>query len=150
MPHLFSRKLSPPWGWGKRPHHCPSGQWHICQTRLDLGYWLGSSMIYSTVQILTWDDYVLPIYARSSKLAKERTSRKHFAGRGWELVCDADINVFRSVSTAILSVEDLHPFDCDCGAIIDGKPWWTSSIGVAYAVCVVDAICCWEAKDIGW
>ena len=65
---------------------------------------------------------MLPISSRSSKLAKERTSREHLAGRGGELVCDADINVFCPVSTAVISVEDLHPFDCDCGAIIDGKP----------------------------
>ena len=71
---------------------------------------------------VTCDDYMLPIGSRSSKLAKERTSRKHLAGRGGELVCDADINVFCPVSTAVISVEDLHPFDGDRSAVVDCKP----------------------------
>ena len=71
---------------------------------------------------VTCDDYMLPIGSRSSKVAKEITSREHLAGRSRKVVCDADINVFRSVSTAVISVEDLHPFDCDWSAIVNCKP----------------------------
>ena len=71
---------------------------------------------------VTCDDYMLPIGSRSSKVAKERTSREHLAGRGREVVCDADINVVSPPSTATISVEDLHPFDCDRSAVVNGKP----------------------------
>ena len=71
---------------------------------------------------VTCDDYMLPIGSRSSEVAKERTSREHLAGRSRELVRDAHINVFCSVATAVISVEDLHPFDGDRSAVVDCKP----------------------------
>ena len=110
-------------------HHYPSGQWHICRTPHVLKH--QSSMIILQLS-LTWDDDVLPISARSSKMAKEGSAREHLACRGRKLIRDADIDISSSVPTAILSVENLNPVDGDWGAVVNGKP------GCSVVACVAD------------
>ena len=84
---------------------------------------------------------MLPISSRSSKLAKERTSREHLAGRGWELVWDPHLNVFRSISTATISVEDLHPSNSDWSSIVDGQPGSRFDLCVAHVPLLPTSIC---------
>ena len=54
---------------------------------------------------LTWDDNVLPIKARSSKMAKEGAAREHPDSRGRKLIRDADIDILSLGPIAIMSVE---------------------------------------------
>ena len=56
---------------------------------------------------------MLPISARSSKMAKEGSAREHLACRGRKLIRDADIDISSSFPTAILSVENLNLVDGD-------------------------------------
>ena len=94
------QKLSLLEGWAHL-HHYPSGRWHICRTPPGLGYlqWLFHSLS------LTWDDDVLPISARSSKMAEEGATRKHLASRGWKLIRDADIDISSSIPIRSNAVE---------------------------------------------
>ena len=121
--HLAAHKPSLLLGWAERPHRCPSVWWHICQPQLDLKYWSGISNWHCCLNNLTCDIYTLPISCRSSKVSKGRTPREHLIGRSRKLVWDADVNVFRTVSTAIFSIEDLHSVDSDRSTVVDGKPW---------------------------
>ena len=76
---------------------------------------------------------MLPISARSSKMAKEGAAREHLACRGRKLIRDADIDISSSFPTAILSVEKLNPVDGDRSAIVNGKPGCSVAVcGVAY------------------
>ena len=93
---------------------------------------------YNLYQVLlkTWYDNVLAIIARSCKMAKEVAARKHLAARSWKLIRNADINIFSSSSTALTSVENLHPLDSDCGAVVNGKP------GCWFILCVTKISAC--------
>ena len=122
------QKLSLPGSWGRSANW--SGQRHICQTSLGLGY-LSAMMILQ--QLLTWDDYVLSIGGRSSKMAKEGAARKHLIARSWKLVRNADVNISSSISTAVYSVEYLNPFNNDSCAVVNGDP------GCSFSVCVADS-----------
>ena len=106
------------WGWAYL-YHYPSGLSHICQMSLCLGY--RSAMIFVKL-ILTWHDYVLSICGRSSKTAKKGAARKHLSARSWKFIRNADINILSSISTASTSVENLHPLDGDCSAVVNGNP----------------------------
>ena len=88
---------------------------------------------YNLYQVLlkTWYDNVLAIIARSCKMAKEVAARKHLAARSWKLIRNADINIFSSSSTALTSVENLHPLDSDSGAVVNGKPGCRLMVRVA-------------------
>ena len=127
-----------PGGWGRSASW--SGQWHICQKSLGLGY-LSAMMILQ--QLLTWDDYVLPISARSSKMAKEVTARKHLAARSWKLVRNADVDISSSLSTAVCSVEYLNPFNHDSCAVVYGDP------GCSFVVCVAECTACVSVNTVG-
>ena len=122
--HLWAQKPSLLAGWAERPHRCPSGWWHIYQIQLDLEYWSGISDWQQNN--LTYDAYMLPISARSSKVAEEKTPREHLVGRSRKLIWDTHVNIPSSISAAIFSVEELHPIDCDLSAVVDGKPGCTS------------------------
>ena len=65
---------------------------------------------------------MLPIRSRSNKTAKKGAARKHLPARSWKFIRDADINILSSISTASTSVENLHPFDGDCSAVVNGNP----------------------------
>ena len=95
---------------------------------------------------------MLSISARSSKMAEERTPREHLTGGSRKLVWDAHINVFRTVSTTIFSIEDLHSVDSDCSAVVNGKPGWAFFLCVTHVLIShrlslyvsVNALGCWE------
>ena len=124
------QKLSLPGGWAHL-HHYPSGQGHICLTSLGLGY-LSAMMILQ--QLLTWDDYVLSISGRSSKMAKQGAARKHLTARSWKFIRNADVNISSSISIRAISVEYLNPFNNDSCAVVNGDP------GFSFAVlCVADS-----------
>merc|ERR1711962_1206559 len=99
---------------------------------------------------------MLPINCRSSKVAEERTAREHMTGRSRKLVCDADVNVLCALSTAPLSVEDIHSVDSDCSAKVDGKPGRRLLLCVAHVLInqrmssyvSVNALRCWELCPI--
>ena len=131
------QKLSLPGGWADL-HHYPSGQWHICQTSLGLGY-LSAMMILQ--QLLTWDNYVFPISARSSKITKEGAARKHLIARSWKLIRNADVDISRSISTAVCSVKYINPFNHDSCAVVNGDP------GCSVVVCV--AHCTGSVNTVG-
>ena len=75
---------------------------------------------------------MLPIRARSNKTAKEGAARKHLAARSWKLIRNTDINISSSTSTALTSVENLHPLDADSGAVVNGKPGFGLMLGMAH------------------
>ena len=79
---------------------------------------------------------MLPVYARSSKVAKENTSREHLAARSRKLIWDAHVDIPSSISAATFSVEELHPCDCDLSAVVDGKPGCTFVVCVAHVALV--------------
>ena len=84
---------------------------------------------------------MLPIGARSSKMAKEVTARKHLIARSWKLVRNADVNISSSISTAVSSVDYLNPFDNDSCAVVNGDP------GCSVVVCV--AHCTGSVNTVG-
>ena len=131
------QKLSLPGSWGRSANW--SGQRRICQKSLGLGY-LSAMMILQ--QLLTWDDYVLSIGGRSSKMAKEGAARKHLIARSWKLVRNADVNISSSSSRAIISVENLNPFNNDSCAVVNGDP------GCSFVLCVADCTVCFSVNTV--
>ena len=56
-------------------------------------------------------------------MAKQAAARKHLgAARSWKLIRNANINVSRSIPTAVTSIEKLNPSNTDCCAVVDGDP----------------------------
>ena len=102
----------------------------------------------------TCDDYMLPISGRPSKVAQERTTREHLAGRSRKLVWDAHVNIPGPISAAILSIKDLHPLDSDSGAIVNGKPGWTVIFWVAHVaspcICLYWGCDCVSVNTLRW
>ena len=90
--------------------------------------------------ILTWDGNFLPVNRRSSKVAKERATRKHQTACTRKFVWDAHVNVSRSVSETI-SVEDLHPSNSDWSSIVDGQPGSRLDLCVAHVPLLPTSFC---------
>ena len=120
-------------------HHYPSGQWHICLTSLGLGYFSAMMILQ---QLLTWDDYVLSISGRSSKMAKQGAARKHLTARSWKFIRNADVNISSSEPTACATVEKLNPLDGDRCAEVDGNP------GCRFALCVAKICTCTISRSL--
>ena len=100
---------------------------------------------------LTWDDDMLPISARSSKMAKEGSAREHLACRGRKLIRDADIDISSSFPTPILSVENLNPVDGDRSAVVNGKPGCSVPLCVAdWPSITVDTVGRFSSTMCGW
>ena len=152
--HLSPQKPSLLSDWVDGPHCYPSGQWHICQIWFHLEYWSGILNWQGPINNPTCDDYMLPISGRPSKVAQERTTREHLAGRSRKLVWDAHVNIPGPISAAILSVKDLHPLDIDSGAIVNGKPGWTFISWVAHVaspcVCLYWGCDCVSVNTLRW
>ena len=71
-------------------------------------------------------------------MAKQAAARKHLgAARSWKLIRNANINVSRSIPTAVTSIEKLNPSNTDCCAIVDGDP------GQSVAKCVAKVCVLW-------
>ena len=75
---------------------------------------------------------MLPISARSSKMAKEGAAREHLDSRGRKLIRDADIDILSSRPTAINSVEYFNSLNADHSSVVNGNP------GCSVVVCVAD------------
>lgn len=106
-------------------------------TYLPVASWPGICIsIWLFHSCLTWDDDVLPISARSSKMPEEGATREHLAGRGRKLVRNADIDISSSLPTAVNSVEYLNPLNGDWSFVVNGKPGWR----VLSALCVADGL----------
>ena len=138
------QKLSLPGGWADL-HHYPSGQWHICQTSLGLGY-LSAIMILQ--QLLTWDDYVLSISGRSIEMPQQGAARKHLAARSWKLVRNADVDISSPISTAVCSVEYLNPFYNDSCVVVNGDPGCCVVVGVGRADSTMWQCGHWNCKSV--
>ena len=136
-----------PGSWGRSASW--SGQWHICQKSLGLGY-LSAMMILQ--QLLTWDDYVLSLSARSSKMAKEGAARKHLIARSGKLVRNANVNFSSSRPTAITCpIDKQDHFNDDILAIVNCDPGMFVCFCGAQCACLsVNAFVSCMARPIGW
>ena len=90
--------------------------------------------------LLTWDDYVLPISGRSSKMAKVGATRKLLCVSGWKRVWDADFNISSPLPTASTSVENLNSLDGDHSAVVNGNPWIAATLGVANCILAIMSV----------
>ena len=75
---------------------------------------------------------MLSFFGRPSKVAKQGATSKLPVFSFRKLVGDADVNIPGSASTAVSSVEDLHPIHGDWLAIVDGEPGVTIKVRMTH------------------